>query len=67
MTHLTEETAARREERRQRLAEQLRANLGRRKQQGRARQETGNDAAENLRAENLGAERPPQQSEGEPR
>lgn len=57
MTHLTEETAARREERRQRLAEQLRANLGRRKQQDRARQESENDTADLV----------PQQSEGEPR
>ncbi|WP_428249029.1 hypothetical protein [Ferrovibrio sp.] len=56
MTHLTEATAARREERRQRLAAQLRSNLGRRKQQDRARQETDE------------APQPePQQSEGEPR
>jgi|GEM_PF-4598577 len=39
MTHLTEETKARHQEERERLATQLRANLARRKQQGRGRDE----------------------------
>jgi hypothetical protein len=39
MTHLTEETKARHQEERERLAAQLRANLARRKQQGRGRDE----------------------------
>lgn len=37
MTHLTEETQAKQDERRDRLAAQLRANLARRKQQSRRR------------------------------
>jgi len=62
MTRLTEETEARHEERRQRLAAQLRANLWRRKQQDRARQETDASAPppEPQQPE-------PQKSEGEPR
>ena len=37
MTHITEETQAKQDERRDRLAAQLRANLARRKQQSRRR------------------------------
>ncbi len=55
MTHLTEETQAKQDERRDRLAAQLRANLARRKQQSRGRdaQETASarDAAPDITEE----------------
>lgn len=53
MTHLTEETQARQEERRDRLAVQLRANLARRKQQSRSRdaQQPAEDVTPDTREE----------------